>query len=44
MITMTVMVLIKTKIVTTQVDEIVLTTLSIAVYLYQQTIIISLSF
>ena len=36
MITMTVMVLIKTKIVATQVDKIVLTTLSIAVSLYQQ--------
>ena len=32
----TVMVLIKTKIVTKQVDKIVLTTLSIAVSLYQQ--------
>ena len=36
MITMTVAVLIKTKIVTTQVDKIVLTTMSIAVSLYQQ--------
>ena len=41
MITMTVMVLIKTKIITTQVDKIVLTTLSIEVFLYQQTVIIS---
>ena len=44
MITMAVMVLIRTKIVTPQVDKIVLTTLSIAVSLYQQTVIISLRF
>ena len=44
MITMTVMVLIRTKIVTTRIDKIVLTTLSIAVSLYQQTVIISSRF